>query len=78
METANKHVAAIVRNYNETMKSICQHCGSHFSYLATGVCDYEGVEQTIQKNFTSHSFNDIIQYLSVYKIHMYYIFMKLY
>ena len=35
METANKHVAAIFRNYNETMKSICQHCGSHFSYLVT-------------------------------------------
>ena len=54
METANKHVAAIFRNYNETMKSISQHCGSHFSYLVTGltdrvqgVCDHEGPEQTI-------------------------------
>ena len=59
METANKHVAAIFRNYNETMKSIHQHCGSHFSYLVradrqgTGVCDHEGAEQTIQKNFIS-------------------------
>ena len=54
METANKHVAAIFRNYNETMKSIHQHCGSHFSYLVTrltewgtGLCDHEGAEQTI-------------------------------
>ena len=39
METANKHVAAIFRNYNETMKSIRQHCGSHFSYLVTGLTD---------------------------------------
>ena len=39
METANKHVAAIFRNYNETMKSICQHCESHFSYLVTGLTD---------------------------------------
>ena len=39
METANKHVAAIFRNYNETMKSIHQHCGSHFSYLVTGLTD---------------------------------------
>ena len=54
METANKHVAAIFRNYNETMKSIRQHCGSHFSYLVTGadrqgtgVCDHERADQTI-------------------------------
>ena len=60
METANKHVAAIFRNYNETTKSILQHCGSHSSYLVTGltrqgtgVCDHEGAEQTIQKNFIS-------------------------
>ena len=39
METANKHVAAIFRNYSETMKSIRQHCGSHFSYLVTGLTD---------------------------------------
>ena len=55
METANKHVVAIFRNYNETMKSIRQHCVSHFSYLVTGtgVCDHKGAEQTIQKNFIS-------------------------
>ena len=50
MATANEQVAAIFRNYNETMKSICQHCGSHFDYLATELTDklkmYEGVEQT--------------------------------
>ena len=39
METANKHVAAIFRNYNETMKSIRQHCGSHFNYFVTGLTD---------------------------------------
>ena len=39
METANKHAAAIFRNYNETMKSIRQHCGSHFSYFVTGLTD---------------------------------------
>ena len=39
METANQHVAAIFRNYNETMKSIRQHCGSHFSYPVTGLTD---------------------------------------
>ena len=39
METTNKHAAAIFRNYNETMKSIRQHCGSHFSYLVTGLTD---------------------------------------
>ena len=39
METANKHAAAIFRNYNETMKSIHQHCGSHFSYFVTGLTD---------------------------------------
>ena len=38
-ETANRHVAAIFRNYNEIMKSIRQHCGSHFSYLVTGLTD---------------------------------------
>ena len=51
MATANKQVAAIFRNYNETMKSICQHCGSHFDYLATELTDmlkvYEGAEQTM-------------------------------
>ena len=51
METANKHVAAIFRNYNETMKSIHQHCGSHSCHRAdtqgTGVCDHEGPEQTM-------------------------------
>ena len=39
MATANKQVAAIFRNYNETMKSICQHCGSHFYYFATELTD---------------------------------------
>ena len=51
MATANKQVAAIFRNYNETMKSICQQCGSHFDYLATEQTDklkvYEGAEQTM-------------------------------
>ena len=39
MVTANKQVAAILRNYNETMKSIYQHCGSHFNYFATELTD---------------------------------------
>ena len=51
MATANKMVAAIFRNYNETMKPICQHCGSHFDYLATELTDmlkvYEEAEQTM-------------------------------
>ena len=57
MATVNKQVAAIFRNYNETMKSMCQHCGSHFDYLATELTDklkvYEGVEQTMRKNILS-------------------------
>ena len=51
MATANKQAATIFRNYNETMKSICQHCGRHFDYLATELTDmlkvYEGAEQTM-------------------------------
>ena len=51
MATANKQAAATFRNYNETMKSIYKHCGSHFDYLATELTDmlkaYEGAEQTI-------------------------------
>ena len=51
MVIANKQAAAIFRNYNEIMKSICQHCGSHFDYLATELTDklkvYEGEEQTM-------------------------------
>ena len=51
MATANKQAAAIFRNFNETMKSICQHCGSHFDYLATELADmlkvYEEAEQTM-------------------------------
>ena len=51
MATANKQAATIFRNYNETMKSIRQHCGSHFDYLATELTDmlkvYEGAEQTM-------------------------------
>ena len=51
MATANKQVAAIFRNYNETMKSICQHGGSHLNYFATELTDklkvYEGAEQTM-------------------------------
>ena len=51
MATANKQVAAIFRNYNETMKPICQHCGSHFDYSATELTDmlkvYEEAEQTM-------------------------------
>ena len=51
MATANKQVATIFRNYNETMKPICQHCGSHFDYLATELTDmlkvYEEAEQTM-------------------------------
>ena len=51
MATANEQVVAIFRNYNETMKSICQHCGSHFDYLVTELTDklkmYEGAEQTM-------------------------------
>ena len=39
MATANKQAAAIFRNYNETMKSICQHCGSHFNYFTTKMTD---------------------------------------
>ena len=39
MATVNKQVAAIFRNYNETMKSICQHCGSHFNYFTTKLTD---------------------------------------
>ena len=39
MATANKQVAAIFKNYNETMKSICQHCGSHFNYFTTELTD---------------------------------------
>ena len=39
MATANKQVAAIFGNYNETMKSICQHCGSHFNYFTTKLTD---------------------------------------
>ena len=54
MATANKQAAAMFRNYNETMKSICQHCGSYFNYFATELTDklkvYEGAEQTILKN----------------------------
>ena len=51
MVTANTQAEAIFRNYNDTMKSICQHCGSHFDYLATELTDmlkvYEGAEQTM-------------------------------
>ena len=51
MATANEQAAAIFRNYNKTMKSIHQHCGSHFDYLTTELTDklkmYEGVEQTM-------------------------------
>ena len=51
MASANEQAAAIFRNYNETMKSICQHCGSHFDYLATELTDkfkmWEGAEQTM-------------------------------
>ena len=51
MATANKEAAAIFRNYSETMKPICQHCGSHFDYLATELTDmlkvYEEAEQTM-------------------------------
>ena len=39
MATANKQVAAIFRNYNETMKATCQHYGSHFNYFATKLTD---------------------------------------
>ena len=39
MATANKQAVTIFRNYNETMKSICQHCGSHFSYFTTKLTD---------------------------------------
>ena len=50
MATANRQAAAIFRNYNETMKPICQHCGSHFDYSATELTDmlkvYEEAEQT--------------------------------
>ena len=51
MATANKQAATIFNKYNETMKSICQHCGSHFDYLATELTDTlkvsEGAEQTM-------------------------------
>ena len=51
MATANKQVATIFNKYNESMKSICQHCGSHFDYLATELTDTlkvsEGAEQTM-------------------------------
>ena len=51
MATANKQVAAIFNKYNESMKSIYQHCGSHFDYLATELTDAlkvsEGAEQTM-------------------------------
>ena len=53
MATANKQVAAIFRNYNETMKSICQHCGSHFNYFATELTDklkvYEGQNRQCER-----------------------------
>ena len=51
MATANKQAATIFNKYNESMKSICQHCGSHFDYLATELTDTlkvsEGAEQTM-------------------------------
>ena len=51
MATANKQVATIFNKHNESMKSICQHCGSHFDYLATELTDTlkvsEGAEQTM-------------------------------
>ena len=71
MATANKQVAAIFSNYNETMKSICQHCGSHFDYLATELTDmlkvYEGAEQTMRKNVLS-----LLSHLyDIYKLYIY-------
>ena len=55
MARANKQAATIFRNYNETMKPICQHCGSHFDYLATELTDmlkeYEEAEQTMKRMF---------------------------
>ena len=51
MATANKQAATIFNKYNESMESICQHCGSHFDYLATELTDTlrvsEGAEQTM-------------------------------
>ena len=51
MATANKQAATIFNKHNESMKSICQHCGSHFDYLATELTDTlkvsEGAEQTM-------------------------------
>ena len=39
---------------NESKKSICQHCGSHFDYLVTELTDmlkvFEGGEQTMTEN----------------------------
>ena len=83
MATANKQAATIFRNYNETMKSICQHCGSHFNYFATELTDklkvYEEAEQTMSKNviillFLSYDIYRLYIYHNILSIFMEYIY----
>ena len=71
MATANKQVATIFNKYNESMKSICQHCGSHFDYLATELTDTlkvsEGAEQTMTKKVLSVFY----PLYDIYKLYIY-------
>ena len=70
METANKHVAAIFRNYNETMKSIHQHCGSHFSYLVTGLTDRVQVHVIMKGQNRQYKRISLVHLLMIY-LYMY-------
>ena len=86
MATANEQAAAIFRNYNETMKSICQHCGSHFSYFTTKLTDkvqvyvvMKGLNRQCKRTLLIYSFSYMIftdrTFIIIYWQYMKYIYL---
>ena len=86
MATANKQAVAIFRNYNETMKSICQHCGSHFNYFATKLTDkvlvyvvMKGLNRQCKRTLLIYSFSYMIftdrTFIIIYWRYMKYVYL---